>query len=51
MLAFDLVNSFNAWDVDDDGYLVPLDALLVINALNRDTAPIATQRDSAHAFD
>lgn len=34
MLAADFHNSFNAYDVDDNGFLVPLDALLVINDLN-----------------
>jgi len=33
LLAADFQNSFNEFDVDDDGVVAPLDALVVINAL------------------
>ncbi|MDZ4849446.1 MAG: phosphatase PAP2 family protein [Pirellulaceae bacterium] len=34
LLAFEFANSFNACDVNDDGYVSPIDALIVINALH-----------------
>jgi hypothetical protein len=34
MLAPLYTNSFNEFDVDDDGFAAPIDALLVINDLN-----------------
>ena len=34
LLAADFQNSFNEFDVDDDGLVAPLDALLIINELN-----------------
>ena len=34
LLASDYCNAFNALDVDDDGFVLPQDALAVINELN-----------------
>src|SRR6186997_1678190 len=34
LLASDFQNAFNEFDVDDDGVVAPLDALLIINDLN-----------------
>src|SRR4051794_5146089 len=39
LLVSDFTNTFNPYDIDDDGFVAPIDALTIINALNARPQP------------